>query len=130
MYDMEKEKELLLEVLKNTSQEEVKYTKQENFLRAIDFALSEVEELEKEFQAFVGRVSHLEVFQAMVKEPLTKDMDKTVGNLKYLIEKNYSKEDKEKMPQDVLEQVLATQQRRVNLLQNVARRYFHRPKKG
>lgn len=128
MYNKEKEKERILQMLKDTSQYEVKYTKEDNFLRAIEFALDEVREFEEEYNKFISRVSHLQVFQDVVKEPLTKSMGKWVQNLKYLIEKNYTKEDREKMPADVLKQVKSTQDRRINLLKNVARTYFHRPK--
>lgn len=127
MYDKEEQKTRILGMLKDTSQDEIKYNKDQNFLRAIEFALDEVQELEQQYRKFVQSVSHLEVFHEMVREPLDKDMSKMVQNLKYLIEKNYTKEDKEKMPQEVLSQVKATQDRRINLLKKIALRYFHRP---
>lgn len=128
MYDKEQEKAKVLGVLKEASQDEIKFTKDQNFFRAIDFALGEVDELNQEFNRFMDRVQHLEVFQESVKDPLVKDMSKLMETLRYLIEKNYTPEDKVKMPKDVLDQVKATQDRRINLLKRVARKYFHRPK--
>lgn len=126
MYNGYEEREKILEMIKNSSQDEMKFTKNENFFRAIDFALDELNELENEFNKFIQSVEHLEVYQEMVKEPLVKDTTRMIQNLKYLIEKNYTKEDQASMPSEVLQQVKATQDRRIKLLQNVAKKYFHR----
>ena len=127
MYDAEKEKKEILGMLEQASQVEIKFTKQENFKRAVAFATDEVLEFEQKFNQFINDVSHLEVFQDAIKEPLTQDMGKMIHNLKYLIEKNYTAEDKDKMPAEVLQQVRASQEKRVNLLKKVARRYLSRP---
>lgn len=126
MYDKEEQKQKVLEVLRSSSQGEIQYTKKQNFERAVSIAVDEVNDLKHEFDRFISRVSHLEVFQDSIKEPLTHDMTKMLENLKYMIEKNYTKEEKEQMPENVLNQVRATQQRRVELLQKVARRYLAR----
>jgi hypothetical protein len=76
----------------------------------------------------MNEVSHLEVFQHAIKEPLTKDMEKMIQNLKYLITKNYTKEETENMPENVQKQVRATQEKRYELFRKVARRYLTRPK--
>ncbi|MGV7000265.1 hypothetical protein ACWA2C_16390 [Priestia megaterium] len=128
MYDKEKQKEMVLQLLKESSQSEIQYTKQQNFERAISIAVDEVKEIKEEFDKFVSSVSHLEVFQATIKEPLTRDMSKMLENLQYLIEKNYTQEDKQKMPETVLEQVRASQEKRIDLLKRVAKRYLSRPK--
>lgn len=128
MYDQELEKSKIRELLTSSSHGELTYTQEENFKRAISLALDEVNDFENLFNKFVTDVSHLEVFQESIKEPLTKDMSKMIQNLKYLIEKNYTKEERENMPEDVLRQVSATQEKRVSLLRRVARRYLSRPK--
>jgi hypothetical protein len=128
MYNKEEQRLIVLEMLRKSSQNEVQYTKQQNFERAVSFALDEIKELEQQFNQFVNSVSHLEVFQDAVKEPLTQDMSKMIQNLRYLVEKNYTKEEKEKMPENVLNQVRATQERRVELLKKIARRYLSRSK--
>lgn len=128
MYNKEEERAKVLGMLQSVSQDEIQYTKQQNFERAISLAVDEVQELQQEFERFISRVSHLEVFHDSVKEPLTHDMTKMLQNLKYLIEKNYTKEEKEKMPENVLNQVKAQQQKRVELLQKVAKRYLARKK--
>lgn len=128
MYDKEQQKEMVRQLLKDSSQSEIQYTKQQNFERAISIAVDEVKEIRTEFDKFISNVSHLEVFQATIKEPLTRDMSKMLENLQYLIEKNYTQEDKQKMPETVLEQVRASQQKRIDLLKRVAKRYLSRPK--
>ena len=128
MYDKEKQKEKVLGMLRAVSQDEIKFTKQQNFERAIALALDELQELEQQFQKFINSVDHLVMFQEAFKEPLSRDMNKMFQNIKYLIEKNYTKEETEKMPEEVLQQVKATQERRIQLLRKVARRYLSRPK--
>lgn len=122
-------KEFMLGMLRKSSQEEIQFTKDQNFIRAIDFALEEVEELQQQYVKFIQSVQHLVVFQEIVKEPLTKDMQKMTQNIKYLIEKNYTKEDRDKMPIEILGQVKSSQEKRLKLLTDVARKYFHHPKK-
>lgn len=128
MYNKEQAKSSVLGVLKQVSQEEVKFTKQENFERAIQLANDEVDDFEKLYNKFMNDVSHLEVFQHAIKEPLTRDMDKMLQNLRYLIVKNYTKQETENMPENVQNQVRATQEKRYELLGKVARRYLNRPK--
>jgi hypothetical protein len=127
MHDKAKEKEKVLGILRMISQDEMKFNKQQNFERAIAIALDEVNDFERLFRLFISDVSHLEVFQQSIKEPLTRDMEKMIHNLRYLIEKNYTKEDKASMPENVLNQVRATQDKRFNLLKKVAQKYLHRP---
>jgi hypothetical protein len=128
MYSKEEEKQKILGMLRLSSQGEMQFTKQQNFQRAIEFAVDELNELEYAFEKFISEVSHLEVFQTSLKEPLTNDVSKHLQNLKYLIQRNYTDEEKNKMPQEVLNQVRATQQRRVEILQQVARRYLSKPR--
>ena len=130
MYNKEQEKIKVLGILKEISQSEVQYTKELNFQRAISIALDEVDEFERKYDQFIADVSHLEVFHDALKEPLTKDIKQMIENLKYLIQKNYTQEDKVKMPQDVLNQIRSTQERRIQLLKKVARRYLSRPKQN
>jgi hypothetical protein len=129
MYNREEERATVLKLLRESSQVEMQYTKQQNFERAVSLAMDEVKEIEQEFNRFLGRVSHLEVFQHTMKEPLTQDVSKHLQNLSYMITKNYTKEEKESMPYEVLEQVKATQDKRVDLLQKVARRYLSKAKR-
>jgi hypothetical protein len=125
MYDVAKEKEKILSIVKDVAKIEVKYTKEQNFFRAISFALDEVNEAEKSYLNFMDSISHLVIFEEMVQGQLHTDMQKLFQNLRYLIEKNYTQGDKQKMPEDVLNQVKATQDRRIELLKKVARKYFH-----
>lgn len=128
MYNRESVRSNVLGMLQQVSQDEVKFNKQQNFERATQIALSEVEDFEKLFHKFLSDVSHLEVFQHSIKEPLTRDMEKMTQNLKYLIQKNYTKEEREGMPENVLNQVRATQEKRYELFRKVARKYLSKPK--
>lgn len=124
LFDAEKERLKVLSILDEISQDEIKITKSELFKNSINVALDEMDEFEKEFKKFVNNVSHLEVYKEIIHNPLTRDVEKMIKNVRFLIEKNYTKEEKEHMPIEILQQVQASQERRMRLLQNVARRYF------
>lgn len=124
MYDKQVVREKVLNMLNDFSQSEIQFSRQQNFHRAISFALDEVTEMEQAFDKFVQSVSHLELFKEVVQEPLSKESSRVFKNLRYLIEKNYTKEETEKMPQNVFSSVQSSQQRRVELLQKVARKYL------
>lgn len=115
-------------MLRASSQGEVQNNKQQNFQRAISLAKDELDDFEKIFNKFISDVSHLEVFQYAFKEPLTRDVEKMVQNLRYLVERNYSKEETENMPEEVLNQVKASQDKRFELLKRIAVRYLQKPK--
>lgn len=61
-YDKEIQKQRVLGYVRSSTQTELQYTKKQNFERAIQFSLDEVNELEMAFQEFIKKVSHLEVF--------------------------------------------------------------------
>jgi hypothetical protein len=128
MYNREEEKAIMLSLVRTLGQEEVKFNKQQNFERAIELALDEISELEQKLHQFVADVDHLEVFQHSMKESLTREMDKMISGLRYLITKSYTQVEKDNMPAEVLEQVRITQQRRMELLKKVAMRYLVKPK--
>lgn len=129
MYNREEEKAFVLSLVQSMAQDNMKFTKQQNFERAIAFANDELAEFKMHFDRFVADVSHLEVFQHSFKEPLTHDVEKLLQSVHYLVSKNYTQAEKEAMPQEVITQVLATQERRFDLLGKIARRYLARPKK-
>lgn len=128
MYNKEIEKSRVLGMLKASSQGEIQNNKQQNFQRAISLAKDELDDFEKIFNKFISDVSHLEVFQHAFKEPLTRDVEKMAQNLRYLVERNYSKEETENMPEEVLNQVKASQEKRFELLKRIAVRYLQKPK--
>ena len=127
MYIKEEEKTFMLHVVRELSKDHVKFNQQQNFERAISLAQDEIQEFEALFTKFVNDVSHLEVFQYSIKEPLTRDITKMVSNISYLVNKSYSQEEKDSMPEEVLNNVRATQQKRYELLKNIAQRYIARP---
>ncbi|PFV35743.1 MULTISPECIES: hypothetical protein [Bacillus cereus group] len=124
MYDKQLVREKVLKMLNEYSPSEKQFTREENFHRAVSFALDEVTEMEQAFDKFVQSVGHLELFKEVVHQPLTKEGTRVFQNLRYLIEKNYTKEETQKMPENVFNQVQSSQQRRVELLQKVAKKYL------
>lgn len=130
MHDVQKEKEKILNLMNHISSYENKMSKNELFQQSIQFALDEVNEMEQEFNQFIQRVSHLEVFQEFLKHSLIDNFDKVSSNLKYMITKNYTQEEKDNMPFEVLQQVQSTQEKRMRLLQNIARKYLSSQKKS
>ncbi|UYX56045.1 hypothetical protein M3Y14_34250 (plasmid) [Bacillus thuringiensis] len=124
MYDKQLVREKVLKMLNEYSQDEKQFTKQENFHRAVSFALDEVTEMEHAFEKFIQSVGHLELFKEVAQQPLTKEGSRIFQNLRYLIERNYTKEETQKMPENVFNQVQSSQQRRVELLQKVAKKYL------
>ncbi len=127
MYDKEQMKSKVFDLLKDATHHEMKFSKQENFERAISLAIDEILEFESIYNRFITDASHLEVFQHSIKGPLETDVNNMISHLKYMVEKNYTKEEVNKMPEEVLKQVRATQEKRIHLLKNVARRYLFHP---
>lgn len=127
MYNKEQERASILGVVRELAQSEVKFTKQQNFERAISLAKDELAEFDMYFKKFVTDVSHLEVFRDSIKEPLTKDVSKLSQSIEYLITRNYTQAERESMPHEVQQQVKATQERRFTLLRKVAQRYLRKP---
>lgn len=129
MYDKQKEREAALKIINTLYQDEMQNARKQNFQRAIDIAVDEITEIEQAYQAFLKQVEHLELFKEVIQEPLHKDVTRMTQNLKYMIEKNYTQEELNRMPEHVREQVRTTQDRRVELLKKVAKKYLSKPTK-
>ncbi|MBU5262024.1 hypothetical protein [Bacillus atrophaeus] len=127
MYNKEEEKQKVLSWLKQSSQQENKFTKKQNFARAISFALGEVDEFQEELNIFLSKVSHLQVYQEMIKDPFTKYTESSLKDLRYLIEKNYSDEEIQAMPKETYNQLRVAQEKRIELLRKVAQQYIATP---
>lgn len=130
MYDKSQERAKVLSIVQSFREYDIKFTKQQNFERAVQLSLDELEEFNQAFDRFIQDVSHLEVFQHSLKDQLIQDKERLAKGVSYLISKNYSKAEKENMPHDVLVQVESTQRRRFDLLKRVAVRYLSRPTNG
>ncbi|MCD7911051.1 hypothetical protein KC480_05865 [Bacillus velezensis] len=127
MYSKEGEKQKVLSWLKQSSSQERNFTKKQNFVRAISFALGEVDEFEEELKRFLSNVSHLQVYQEMIRDPFSKYMQSSLKDLRYLIEKNYSEDEIQAMSKETHNQLKMAQQKRVVLLRKVAQQYITLP---
>lgn len=127
MYNKAEEKQKVLSWIKQSSQQENHFTKKQNFARAISFALGEVDEFQEELNRFLSRVSHLQVYQEMIKDPFRKYTENSLKDLKLLIEKNYSDEEIQAMPKETFNQLRLAQEKRMDLLRKVAQVYIVTP---
>lgn len=126
MYDKETYKQELKEHLRHKEHETVVHNRKENVKRSIEFAISEIDELEEAFHAFQAKVAHLVVYDQLMKEPFHKEVQTVIDSARTLIERNYSAEEKSALTYKALNQLEVTQKRRLEVLRNIARRYFHR----
>jgi hypothetical protein len=123
-YDAQQEKQRLYDLLSPVADQEKQLTKKHLFNISVGIALDEIDEFEKEYKKFLEKVNHLQVYQEVIKQPLVNNMDKIIRDLRFLIEKNYTEEELEKMPADVYEQVVKSQKQRVEILKKVANIYL------
>lgn len=127
-YNRDVQKEEVLALLRKVAQESPKNTKLENFHKAVGFAVDEIHEFRQQFDKFIDSVSHLQVFQDFIEKPLTADIKKLTDSAEYLVTKNYTKEEKENAPSQMLEQINASQEKRAMFLQRIARKYLGKKK--
>lgn len=124
MFNPTVERERVYNLLSQASVENQHLSKKELFDESIVFALSEYMELAKHYDDFFKAVDHLVIYNHMLKENVLKDTINMMRELKHLIEKNYEKDELEKMPPSVYDQVLHSQKERADLLKKVAETYL------
>lgn len=123
-YNREEEKNRIYEMLSESKVEEFYHDKKQLFKDAVYFALSEYRELAKSYDNFFKSVDHLVIFQYLIKDRVMKDTINMMKEIKFLIEKQYTKEELEHMPTPVYDQVLETQRQRADLLKKIAETYL------
>lgn len=124
MYQPEQEKSRIYQILKPALEIEGQTKKQRYFKESMKFALEEVDELFSEYVRFIERVSHLHVFNEVIKTPLDTNMQQIIRDLRFMITKNYEPAELEQMPHDVYQQVVQAQNQRVEILKKIARTYI------
>lgn len=124
MFDPNKEKQRVYEMLSEAHVENKHFTKKELFKDSIHFALSEYKELATQYNIFFKSVDHLVIFNHELKDEVVKNTVNMLRELRFLIEKDYTKEELENMPTTVYDQVLQTQKKRADLLKKIAEVYL------
>ena len=125
MFDSQKEKDKIYEMLSSTKVEENHFNKQELAERAISIAMDEYEELAYSFNDFFNSISHLVIYQKEMNEALQQFVSQFMNNTRNLIQRNYSKEELESLPSDLYDRVLESQQRRSELLKEIINTYIN-----
>lgn len=123
-YDPHQEKEKVYEALSKAYLEGNQLKKEEIFEKAISIALDELKEFTIKFDEFFKSVSHLVVFEDLMKDLLVKGAKQYISDAKYLIEKNYTTEELDAMPEEIYSKVLRTQRSRRDLLQKISKKYI------
>ncbi|WP_067923885.1 hypothetical protein [Alicyclobacillus shizuokensis] len=124
MYDKEVERQKAYAFVSKNLQLEEDLDKKQKFQRAIDFAMDEVAEFEQLLEDFKKRVGHLHVYRLILAPHFEEFMQHSLKSLRTLIEKNYTQEELDQMPESVYNQVVEIQKKRVELLRNIAKTYF------
>ncbi|OXB94865.1 hypothetical protein [Parageobacillus galactosidasius] len=123
-YDPQQEKQKIYEVLSQFQEHEQQMEKRKYLKMSITLALDELEEFEQLYRRFLKEVGHLVVYQEIIKDPLVRNMENLLRDLRFLIEKNYTKEELEQVPSDVYQQIIQSQKQRAELLKKIARKYL------
>lgn len=123
-YDPQQEKQKIYQILSQFQEHEQQMDKRKYLRMSIDLALDELREFEQLYHRFLEEIKHLVIYQEIIKDPLVRNMEHLLRDLRYLIEKNYTKEELEKMPADVYQQVVQSQKLRAELLKKIAKKYL------
>jgi NifB/MoaA-like Fe-S oxidoreductase len=123
-YDPQQEKQKIYEILSQFQEHEQQMEKRKYLKMSIALALDELEEFEQLYRRFLKEVGHLVVYQEIIKDPLVRNMENLLRDLRFLIEKNYTKEELEQVPSDVYQQIIQSQKQRAELLKKIARKYL------
>mgnify|MGYP001180975232 CR=1 FL=1 len=119
-----REKERVQEILKQNEKYEKQYKNKNLLKKSIQIALEEVDEFEKYYYEFISNISHLVIFKELIQSPIEVNMEKIIKDLRFLMAKNYSKEELEKMPDDVYQQVVQNQKQRADILKKIVKTYL------
>ena len=123
-YDPQQEKQKIYEILSQFQEHERQMEKRKYLKMSIELALDELEEFEKIYRRFLKEVQHLVVYQEIIQDPLVRNMENLLRDLRFLIEKNYTKEELDKVPTDVYQQIVQSQKQRAELLKKIAKKYL------
>jgi hypothetical protein len=123
-YDPQQEKLKIYEILSQFQEHEQQMEKRKYLKMSIALALDELEEFEQLYRRFLKEVKHLVIYQELIKDPLVRNMENLLRDLRFLIEKNYTKEELEQVPTDVYQQIVQSQKQRAELLKKIAKKYL------
>jgi len=122
-WDLEQERMKAFQFVEKSYEQEKQGLKKLKLQQTINIAKDEISEINQEFQSFLHKVEHLVVFQELFSEPIKALMQQMLESSCYFLEKNYSKDEINEMPDDVYRQVAASQERRKEVLKKLALKY-------
>jgi hypothetical protein len=123
-FNREEERKKAYEFVEQSLGHEVNMTKREMVQRAISIAMDELDELDAELHKFLERVQHLHVFSDLIKQPFLQQVNSMLQQAKYMMEKEYTQEELDAMPEQVYNQIVEIQKKRVEVLKKIAKSYF------
>lgn len=95
---------------------------QSQLSRAIDYALEELRDLERQMQQLNDKLQE-NVIYAQLKPPIMESLSVFSANAAYLIQKTYTEEELTQLPTDVYNEVVEAQRKRAGLLRAIASKY-------
>jgi len=100
------------------------YKQYEKVKRAIAIALDELREFEEKYNHFIESVSHLQVFQELLRPIHVEYTNDLLHKSKDLMERTYTDKELEGLPLDVYNNIVELQKKRVNVLKKIASVYM------
>jgi hypothetical protein len=124
MWDRETERQKAYDFVVQSMTMQTDLTKQEKIEKAIGIAKEELVEVDEKLASFLESVNHLHVFKELLEKPFIQYITQMKQQANYMLEKNYSKEELDQMPESVFNQVTEVQKKRVEILKKIAKTYF------
>ncbi|QHW35764.1 hypothetical protein GZH47_33260 (plasmid) [Paenibacillus rhizovicinus] len=100
------------------------FDKTDKVRRAIQIALDEILEFENSYRNFSQQNQHLQVFQHLLKPILDERMGQMINHARHMMEKTYTTDELQELPEHVYQDVIAVQKQRVEVLKKIAKSYF------
>jgi superfamily II DNA or RNA helicase len=123
-WDRESERKKAYELVEQSLILESQMSKKEKIQRTIEIAKDELKELDEKLHEFLKSVDHLHVFNELLRKPFEQYITHMIQQATYMIEKDYSQEELEQMPENVYNQVVEVQKKRAEILKKIAKSYL------
>jgi spore coat protein CotH len=121
-YDPSHEKEKILLYLQE--QNEYVLDKKQMMHNAILFAVEQFDELKLKTDQFIQHISHLDVYQHLIKDKFEKGIFQMIDHAKMFIEHNYEEEELSMLSKKELHDVIHSQKKRYELLKIIAKKHY------
>lgn len=125
MFDPNREKERVYELLSSSKVDEIHFTREELLQKSLDIAKDEYDELVKAYANLYKSINHLVISQQPIHLSLMKEVEQRLRNIKEFIEKTYTREELDQMPDHVYSTIVHTQKDRAEYLKKIANTYLN-----